>query len=580
MSLSLLWFFFLFDLVVCQTVLTSQVDSFINGLLAEWGSPGGISVAVVSPHTDGTWVVETKGYGTAKLSDNSSVTPDTLFPIASNSKHFTVIGTGLLISNESIIPRISWDTPIASIIPTWGLADELASNKSTILDLMSHRTGLPGHDFMCKKNDTLASVTERLKFLKPSVEFRERFQYTNTMYQTLGYLPEFLSTRTTLARYVKENIFVPLGMNSTTYSFDVASQYHLAEGVARENFSVANGLPGTGTPRSVPFYLKEHSDEDGNVMSGPAGIISNANDLAKWLQTLLLWGKHPITNETVIPEEILRKPAEGVTVMDSGLSGLLPPQVQSILSPVVYGGGLRTSTYRGHIIVEHDGYVHGANSDMARLPFENIGVAVMSNDDDIGGNLVDIIKYRLIDEALGLEPFDWNTAYQIQALALADVSSSTSRPENASDPSVSFQSLSGTYNNPGYGNWTFCYLGPFNLSSEPECRDVVANSTVLLAGGINYSIPTMVAKIDAVLVDYVKLQHWSGNSFNPTNDPNHPFWVKEISRSGFQAQFAKDENGNVGLAFNGGFWITDSEVEDPQGSTLEEEAEVWFVRHV
>ncbi|KAG7088847.1 hypothetical protein E1B28_012801 [Marasmius oreades] len=331
-------------------VLTPDVDAFIEGILSAVGSPGGVSVAVVRLDPSGHWNVETKGYGIARLSDNASVTADTLFPIGSNSKLFTVVGTGLLISNESLTPRLSWETKLGSVIPDWKLADSFATDKSSIVDLMGHRTGLPRHDFMYRTDDTFDSVARRVRFLKPSTEFRETFQYNNIMYSMLSYLPEAASTKTPLARYVKKNVFDPLGMDSTTYSFDVANAGgKLSYGVSRENLSFADGLPGTGIPRQLSFWY-EKGGEDGNFMSGAGGVISSANDMATWLKTLLLWGKHPETNQTVIPSAVLQRAASGITVAADGISGL--PIAQSVLSPVVYGGGQETGTYRGHVIIE------------------------------------------------------------------------------------------------------------------------------------------------------------------------------------------------------------------------------------
>ncbi len=66
-------------------VLTPEIDAFINGLLSDWKSPGGLSVAVVRKTGNDSWNVETKGYGLAK-SDGTKVTERTLFSIGSNSK--------------------------------------------------------------------------------------------------------------------------------------------------------------------------------------------------------------------------------------------------------------------------------------------------------------------------------------------------------------------------------------------------------------------------------------------------------------------------------------------------------------
>jgi CubicO group peptidase (beta-lactamase class C family) len=68
-----------------STILSPTIDTFINNLLAEWKTPGGVGVAVVRMNTEGSWLVETKGYGVAKA-DGTSVTPDTIFSLGSNSK--------------------------------------------------------------------------------------------------------------------------------------------------------------------------------------------------------------------------------------------------------------------------------------------------------------------------------------------------------------------------------------------------------------------------------------------------------------------------------------------------------------
>ncbi|KAK1235670.1 hypothetical protein PQX77_001090 [Marasmius sp. AFHP31] len=565
-------------------VLTPEVDEFIEGLLSRWGSPGGVSVAMVQLDLSGEWNVETKGYGIARLDDDSVVTDETLFPIASNSKHFAAIAAGLLVTNESLTPRISWDTKIASLIPSWELVDPIASNESSIKDLMSHRTGLPRHDFMVRRDDTLPALIERFKYLKPSTEFRETFQYNNPMYSILGYLPEVVSTKTPLARYVKRNIFEPLGMKSTTYSFDVADATgHLSRGVARENLSLADGLPGTGTPRQLSFWF-DKGGEDGNFLAGACGIITNARDMATWLQTLLLSGKNPGTNEIAIPSEVIEMTASGITPVSGGTPW--PPAAQALVdSPMFYGGGQLISTYRGHRIVEHDGHVQGGQSRIARLPFENIGVALLMNDEDIGGDLNLIIQYRLLDEALGLEPFDWETVVEVGF----GVSSDKPSPHtNASEPSIpgGYASIEGTYNHPAYGDWTFCSLELAGRQPSEPCKDFVANLSAMFPGGVNPNIPTLIASVGSVWFDYVRLQHFDGNVFNATllsayptlNDTDQPFWIYPDTAPSL-AEFGLSGD-TVGLGFTGGFWGAGAGVAEPQGATLEERSEVWFQKIV
>lgn len=67
------------------TILSPDIGSFISSVLNDWNSSAGIAVAVVRLDDQGTWTVETKGYGVAKA-DGSNVTENTLFSIGSDSK--------------------------------------------------------------------------------------------------------------------------------------------------------------------------------------------------------------------------------------------------------------------------------------------------------------------------------------------------------------------------------------------------------------------------------------------------------------------------------------------------------------
>lgn len=106
---------------------------------------------------------------------------------------------------------------------------------------------------------------KRVKGLRPSVEFRQQWQYSNIMYMILSSLPTtLLPSKPSFAEYVKEHIFVPLGLNHTTYSFDVANATGLvADGLARDNPNLANDPLGKGTVRALP-YQRGEGGEDGN----------------------------------------------------------------------------------------------------------------------------------------------------------------------------------------------------------------------------------------------------------------------------------------------------------------------------
>lgn len=52
--------------------------------------------------------------------------------------------------------------------------------------------------------------------------------------------------------------------------------------------------------RRIPFWFP---DEVAELKAGPGGIISSAEDMVHWVETLLNSGVYPATNVTVIPKE-------------------------------------------------------------------------------------------------------------------------------------------------------------------------------------------------------------------------------------------------------------------------------------
>ncbi|KAK0186865.1 beta-lactamase/transpeptidase-like protein [Armillaria mellea] len=330
-------------------LLSPDIDDFIEAVLADWKSPGGLGVAVVKQDNDVGWEIETKGYGYATLG-GSKVSEDTLFCIGSNSKLFNVLATGLLISNNSLAPRISWNSKIADLVPEWELRDPVASARSTIVDLMSHRTGLPRHDLMYAWTDDMHSLLARFKFLQPSTEFRDKWQYNNNMYTLLSYLPTVL-LQTPYTQYVKERIFDPLGLSSTTFFGKVATESgNLAEGISRDHVNRTEDLFGQGILRSMPYWIPVDGN-DGSLLSGAGGVIMSVRDAATWLQTLLLKGRNPLTNETVIPPEVVEKAATGVTVVSGQAKVILAYLIYPIndsqdpSSPISCGLRRRSSYY-------------------------------------------------------------------------------------------------------------------------------------------------------------------------------------------------------------------------------------------
>ncbi|KAJ6566564.1 beta-lactamase/transpeptidase-like protein [Mycena capillaripes] len=554
-------------------ILTSEIDADIESILKSFKSPGGAAVAIVRRSEQGSWDVETKGYGIAK-GDGSKVTSETLFAIASNSKVFTTLSTGLLISNKSLSPQISWDSKLAEVVPEWGLMDPVASAESTIVDVMSHRTGLPRHELLFFPADTVPDSIRRFRYLKPSTGFREHWQYNNHMYTLLSYFPPLL-LGIPFEQYVSDFITEPLGMLSTTYMSEVAEKTgNLADGMMRDGVDQTEDVFGVGTVRPIPYW--DPSGEVGNINSGSGGIISNANDMAIWVQTLLSDGRHPRTNETIIPPEAIIKVAAGITVST-------PVAPFPELSPKVYGGGQMRGTYRGVGHLQHGGDVPGFKSQITRIPNQNLGVAVLSNDGSFGTQISEAIKFRIIDEALKLEPIDWTARYKSAiAESFNGRTIPTPRPENATSPSLPLQSLAGKYQDLAYGPIELCLVSQeMHSTTSDTCLRLQDEISTTLPDALDLRIPTLLTRWYGAGVTHLAFSHFEHNVFNVSalcsiatrNSSDNPYWVYGLRDSTFIAEFSEDDG--LGVAIRG-LWGSGAGVPSPSGSTVKERAEIWF----
>ncbi|KAG6908807.1 hypothetical protein DXG01_003254 [Tephrocybe rancida] len=565
-------------------ILDAETERFVNQILKDWRSPGGLAIAYVKKDTQGNWVnVETKGYGRATAS-GKNVTEQTLFNMASNSKLFTVMATGLLIHNETLTPRFNWDTKVSAVVPEFNTTDPVTTRSARFIDLLSHRTGYPRHEFAYRYNDTIPDVLQKMHYWRQSSEFRDTWQYNNNMYTLMGSLPSKLLGGMPFARYVKDNIFVPLGLNSTTYSYQIADATgNRADGMTRQNWDLYSGDVFAGTPAAAKWWSGTTGGEDGNVLAASGGVISNAVDIATWMQTLLLDGRHPKTNQTIIPSDVIQR----------ALTAVIPqsyrPEFPEV-SLISYGSAQTQITYRNHLIVEHPGFVRGFNSQVSRLPNDGVGVAVLTNDNEYGKLISQLVKYYIMDRALGLAPIDWST--RLMAQKTTPPPKSTPRPVNATLPSANFTTYAGTYNNAGYGTFELCLVQPANPSppATSTCNDLVRSLPTILPGAVRAGIPTFFGAIDSPWFSHVRIEHFNRDLFNVTflistaqNNTNQPFWTYNDRSTSDNGAVAETElvNGHVGLGMAGiwfGLWEPNvpPATPKPQGNTVRERAEVYW----
>jgi len=106
---------------------------------------------------------------------------------------------------------------------------------------------------------------------------------------------------------------------------------------------------------------------------GPAGSInSTANDMSKWLITLINGGKY--NGQQVFSANSVREIQTPTMVTPATVP--LPYDENGY---GVYGLGWGISSYRGHIRVEHGGNIDGFSASTCFLPKDSLGIIVLTN---------------------------------------------------------------------------------------------------------------------------------------------------------------------------------------------------------
>jgi CubicO group peptidase (beta-lactamase class C family) len=340
----------------------------------------GMAVAIVKDDQ----VLMARGFGVRDVASGAPVTPDTLFQIGSTTKAFTALALEMLAEE----PGFGLHDKVRDHLPDFALKDPIATQLATPIDLLLHRSGLPRHDLVwygspLSRQDLLA----RLRYLAPSAEFRETWQYNNLMYLVAGLLVEKLG-HTSWEDFVAQRITQPLGMTETTTSG--------AAFLARPDHATGYSLAGPGKLEALP--LRDLT----NV--APAGALgSSAHDLARWLRFHLHAGELDGVRLVSAPMHTV-----GITpqmtwppLPHGGECALCYPE----LDFGSYGLAWGTFGYRGERLIWHDGGIDGFLTYVSFMPERGLGVAVVANTSEV--ELPFIATMAVYDRLLGLTPVDW-----------------------------------------------------------------------------------------------------------------------------------------------------------------------------
>ena len=403
-------------------------DQYMEQILSDWNAPG-IGVGIVYKDR----LIFANGYGYRDYDKKLPITANTLFQIASNTKLFTATAVGLLVEDG----LLDWDQPVKNYVPSIQFYNNELNNTVTIRDMLAHRTGISRHDMIGYKSDfTRKELYDRLKYLEPSQPLRQGFIYNNLMYCASGYIIELLSGKT-WENLVKEKIFEPLEMNSTTFS--------IQEMLKRPDYFVPfNEKRDTTTLYQIPYY-------EFQAATGPAGeLISNIDNLSKWLIAQLNGGMYK--GKQIIPENIIQAtltpaiPLDNSTNMQKGYLEILGAN---------YGMARFIASYRGHLISFHGGDINGIHSQISIMPADSIGVIVFTIGDHTSP-LYNIITFNIYERLLKMSQTPWSERRlkdRMEGKAAGKEGRSHAGFDKVpnTNPSHSLEDYAGEFEHPAYG---------------------------------------------------------------------------------------------------------------------------------
>ncbi len=401
------------------------VDRIVQDTMKAWKVPGA-AVAIVQDDR----VVYAKGFGVKELGKPDGVTPDTLFAIASNSKAFTTASMAILVDEK----KMSWDDPVRKYVDYFHLDDPCADSLVTLRDIVSHRTGLSRHDELWD-NSTLSreQVIRAVGHLRLSKPIRTAYQYNNIMFMTAGEAVA-AAAKMPWSDFVRTRIFEPLGMTHTR--------------TAMAAFYASDHAVGHNYDRKKDVMVVQPPDDDAAL--GPAGAIKScANDMGQWIRFQLDEGT--VDGRRIVSAEALGETKKPQTIIPMDAESKENNPDTNILT---YGMGWTVQDYRGQMLVSHAGALNRFRSQVALLPNQHAGVAVMINSSR--GSAALAIRRAIADLILGAPSRDWSGFYlarENDAIAKADqkkLEREAGLPKNTK-PSHELSAYAGAYENPGYG---------------------------------------------------------------------------------------------------------------------------------
>ncbi len=311
--------------------LAQQAESWYNTALLPKGFNGAILLA------KGGNILYENYQGYADIGSGDSITPNAALHIASVTKTFTAMAI-LKLQEEGKLQ-------ITDVVSKY--LQGFNYDSVTILDLLSHRSGLPNYLYFMDKlwpdkekrisnGDVLHYLITKKGELKDISQPDSHFSYSNTNYALLALIIEKVSG-ISYPKYIRQKIFLPAGMNDS-YVYQ-----------PKDSLRATPNYDWRGSPITQNFLDNVYGDKN---------IYSTVRDLLQWDRVL----KTPL----FLSAQSLAQAYTGYSNERAGIKN--------------YGLGWRMNVYPdGKKIVFHNGWWHGNTAAFIRLLQEDVTIIALSN---------------------------------------------------------------------------------------------------------------------------------------------------------------------------------------------------------
>lgn len=327
-----------------------------------------ISLALI----DGEQVVWAEAFGLADKTSQAAPSADTMYCIGSTSKMVAAIAVMKLVDQGVI----SLDRPLKEYITSFSMASP-EYTQVTVRMLLNHSAGLPGGEYRNSETSAplpfsfSAQALETIKSQRLKHAPGYMSVYANDGFTLIEQLVSAVTGKS-YAQFVQEEIFTPLGMNTSRYPLDYFPEGSFAKRYADD------------TPQPQLFLNS----------FGSGGLYSTPMDMAKIAMMFLGKGK-------VGAVRILSEASVAAMGVDQTLSGFNPVKSKSFS----YGLGWDTVIQPGLAAVGATGWQKGGDvtlygSTLIVAPTEGLAVVVMGASNGFGSGNATVIAERILLRAL------------------------------------------------------------------------------------------------------------------------------------------------------------------------------------